>query len=86
MKARTLTVFAAAALVSLAACGGGDEGEGTTGDTTAVETAAPVAPPAVDTSMVAPVPAPMDTTGGAMGDTAGAMGTDTTGGDTTKAP
>lgn len=78
MKARTLSVFAAAALVSLAACGGGDEGEGAAGDTTAVETAAPVAPPAVDTSMVAP-PAPMDTT-------AGAMGGDTMGADTTKAP
>lgn len=86
MKARMLTVFAAAALVSLAACGGGDEGEGTTGDTTAVETAAPVAPPAVDTSMVAPT-TPMDTTGGMGGDTTGgAMGTDPTAGDTTKAP
>jgi len=82
MKARTLSLFALAAIVSLAACGGDDEGEGTTGDTTAVETAVPVAPPAVDTSMVAP----MDTTAMPADTTGGAMGADTTGDTTTRAP
>jgi hypothetical protein len=54
MKLRTLSIFAAAAIVSLAACGG-DEGDDTGGDTTAVT---------VDTGMALPPPAPMtpDTT------------------------
>jgi len=50
MKLRTLSVFAAAAIVSLAACGGDDDVDGD--DSTAV---------AVDTSMAMPAPMPVDT-------------------------
>ena len=56
MKFRAIPVFAAAAMLSLAACGGSGEGEaGTTGDTTAVENAVPVAPPAMGPDTMAPM-------------------------------
>ena len=71
MKIRTLSIFAAAAIVSLAACGGGDEAAdtGETGGDTATVAPAP---------MPAPLPPPMG------GDTMGmdTMTHDTMGGDT----
>ena len=54
MKFRAIPVFAAAAMLSLAACGGSGEGEAETGDTTAVENAAPEAPPAMGPDTLAP--------------------------------
>lgn len=65
MKIRTLSIFAAAAIVSLAACGGGDEA-GDTGDT--------------DTTTVAPAPLPAPlppATGDTMGTDTGMAGMDT---------
>lgn len=76
MKLRTLSIFAAAAIVSLTACGGDDAAE-TGDDTTGVAVDSPMAvPPAPitpDTTM-APLPAP------ATGDT---VTGDTVTGDTT---
>ncbi len=54
MKFRAIPAFAAVALLSLAACGGSGEGEAETGDTTAVENAVPVAPPAMGPDTMAP--------------------------------
>jgi hypothetical protein len=69
MKLRNLSIFAVAAM--MAACGGGDDTAAEGGDTTGV---------AVDTSMMAPAPMPMDTGMAApMPMDSGAMGTDTTG-------
>lgn len=63
MKLRTLSVFAAAAIVSLAACGGGDddvEGDDSLG--VAVDTGMPAPPPPPDTMMAPPMDSmPMDT-------------------------
>jgi len=71
MKLRNVSIFAVAAMVALTACGGDDDAEdGVVADSAVV----------VDTSMAAP----MDTAG--MATDTGAMGGDTTGGDTTKAP
>jgi len=50
MKLRNLSIFAVAAM--MAACGGGDDDAMEGGDTTGM---------AVDTSMAAPAPMPMDT-------------------------
>ena len=77
MKARVLAIFGAAAIVSLVACGGGDDADEVDADATVVDTTTPV---------VTPPPAPVtpDTTGmGGMTDTTGMGGmTDTTGADT----
>jgi hypothetical protein len=66
LKNRYLSIFAVAALVGLAACGGGDdaaEGEATTEATPAADATAPVAEPAapvtVDSMGATTAPAPM---------------------------
>ena len=80
MKLRTLSIFAAAAIVSLTACGGdeGADGETVNTDTTAVQGTDTVATPTV-------VPTTDTVVTTTTQDTIQGQATDTTGGDTTAA-
>jgi len=84
MKLRAIPVFAAAAMLSLAACGGSGEGEAETGDTTAVENAVPVAPPAMGPDTMAPAMGADTGMAGMSHDTMSGMSHDTMATDSTK--
>jgi ABC-type oligopeptide transport system substrate-binding subunit len=85
LKNRFFSIFAVAAMVSLAACGGGEEGaEATTEETTpAADATAPTMEPAapMTTDTMAMAPATTDTM--AMGGTTAPMTMDTAAGATT---